>query len=241
LSGQRFRLDPLRALSYIGACILLSGCPRRGSEALVPLALRPADRESATAWVRTTLPPRRTLIRFRWRYVDERVSYAGRGTSRMAPPDSLRFDYAGPFGMGAGAAVVLGDSVAWADPAANFQALVPAIPMLWASLGVVRPPGAGAAVFRHEDEGTDWHRAIWRFVEEGDTLDYVLTDGRARQLQAEWRRRGIVVARSITQYTAGAPVSARIDFPEGPARFDLTVVAVDTLAVFTPALWRGRR
>ena len=202
------------------------------------MPLAPAEPESAVAWVRTTLPPRPTLMRLRWRYTDERVSYAGRGTSRMAPPDSLRFDYAGPFGMGAGAAVVLGDSVAWADPAANFQTLVPAIPLLWASLGVVRPPAVGAGVFRFEDD----HRAVWRFVVETDTLDYVFSEGDdGRELQAEWRRRGIVVARSITQYTAGVPSSARIDFPEGPARFDLTVVAVDTLAVFTPALWRRRR
>ena len=240
MSGQRFRLDLLRPLSYIGALLLLSACPRR-PEALVPVALEPADRDSAVAWVRTTVPPRRTLMRFRWRYQDERVTYAGRGTSRIAPPDSLRFDYAGPLGMGAGAAVLLGDSVAWADPAANFEALVPAIPMLWASLGVIRPPAAGARVFRHEAQGIDARRTIWRFVEAADTLDYVLTDGFARELQAEWRRRGTVVARSTTQYVAGSPVSARIDFPEGPARFDLTVVAVDTLAVFTPALWRGRR
>src|SRR5262245_63144326 len=85
-------------------------------------------------------------MRFRWRYQDERVKYAGRGSARVAPPDSLRFDFAGPLNLGSGAAVVIGDSVAWADPEKNFRSLVPAIPMLWAALAMVRPPADDATV-----------------------------------------------------------------------------------------------
>ena len=166
------------------------------------------------------------------------MRYAGRGSARIAPPDSLRFDYAGPFGLGSGAAVVIGDTVAWADPAANFRSLVPAIPMLWASLGMVQPPGDAAAVFGLADS----QRAIWRFVAEGDTLDYVATIGPERILEAEWRREGAVVARSRTRLDPQArPIGARIDFPEASARFELTVVAVDTAAVIPPTLWRSRR
>jgi hypothetical protein len=204
----------------------------------VPVALAPMDRDSALAWTRTTLPAGRIVIRFRWRYEDGRVKYAGRGTARIAPPDSLRFDYAGPFGLGSGAAVVMGDTVAWADPAANFRSLVPAIPMLWASLGTVRPPGEDAAVFGLANPP----RVIWRFVAQGDTLDYVATVGPERILEAEWRRDGAVVARSRTRLDPQArPVGARIDFPEASARFELTVVGIDTAAVFPPALWRSRR
>jgi hypothetical protein len=189
-------------------------------------------------WTRATLPAGRTLIRFRWRYEDGRVRYAGRGSARIAPPDSLRFDYAGPFGLGSGAAVVIGDSVAWADPAKNFRSLVPAIPMLWASLGMARPPGEGAAVFGLADP----RRVIWRFAAQGDTLDYVATLGPERILEAEWRRDGAVVARSRTRLDLQArPVGARVDFPEASARFELTVVGVDTAAVIPPALWRSRR
>jgi len=202
------------------------------------------DLGSALAWTRTTLPAGRIVIRFRWRYEDGRVKYAGRGTARIAPPDSLRFDYAGPFGLGSGAAVVMGDTVAWADPAANFRSLVPAIPMLWASLGTVRPPSPDAVVFGVVDSGGDNRprRVIWRFVTQGDTLDYVATVGPERILEAEWRRDGAVVARSRTRLDPQArPVGARIDFPEASARFELTVVGIDTAAVFPPALWRSRR
>lgn len=205
----------------------------------MPVALAPANRDSAVAWTHTTLPRARTIIRFRWRYVDARVRYTGRGSARIAPPDSMRFDYAGPLGLGAGAAVVIGDGVAWADPAANFRSLVPAIPMLWASLGMVQPPGADEAVFALAEPS----RAIWRFAgSDGDTLDFVATLVAERLLEAEWRRGGKVVARSRTQLDSQArPISARIDFPEAPARFELTVVAVDTAVVFPPALWRSRR
>jgi hypothetical protein len=203
------------------------------------MALAPAGRDSAAVWTRGTLPAHRTVIRFRWRYVDARVRYAGRGSARIAPPDSLRFDYAGPLGMGAGAAVVIGDEVAWADPTANFRSLVPAIPLLWASLGIVLPARADAAVFGLATP----ERTIWRFAgADGDTLDYVATLAAERVLEAEWRREGKVVARSRTTLDPQArPIGARIDFPEAPARFELTVVAIDSAAVFPPALWRSRR
>ena len=253
MSGQRFLLDRLRALSYIGASALLAACPRAPARLVpAPVTLVPASRDSAVAWTRATLPRGATVIRFRWRFADERVRYAGRGSARIAPPDSLRFDYAGPFGLGSGAAVVIGDAVAWADPAANFRSLAPAIPMLWASLGMVRPPAESAAVFGLVQTAGDGRRAVWRFAQGADTLDYVVTEGGGGEgeagtaaepaLEAEWRRNGAVVARSRTQFDARArPRSARVDFPEASARFELIVVGVDTAAVIPPALWRSRR
>ena len=209
------------------------------------MALAPASRDTATAWARTTLPRTPTLIRFRWRYQDERVKYAGRGSARIAPPDSMRFDYAGPLNLGSGAAVVIGDSVAWADPEKDFRSLVPAIPMLWAALGMVRPPGADAGVLGTVlvDSLIQRRRIVWRFVQVEDTLDYMVTDsaGRRSLVDAEWRRRGKTVARSRSKLdTLQRPASARVDFPEAPARFELTVSVVDTAAILTPALWRSR-
>jgi hypothetical protein len=213
---------------------LLAACPGPQRLApLIPVAVAPASRDSAVLWALTTLPHRATLIRFRWRYQDERVKYAGRGSARIAPPDSLRFDYAGPLGLGSGAAVVIGDSVAWADPEKNFRSLVPAIPMLWAALGMVQPPHPDAAVLGVADTTG---RVIWRFAEPEDTLDYVAALGAPTLLQAEWRQRDKRMARSRAQ--GGR---ARVDFPEASARFELTVVAVDSTAVIPPNLWRSRR
>ncbi len=235
---QRFPLDPRIALSYIAACVALAGCPPRLAP-LVPLAPGPADRDSAVAWARATLPVRRTAIRFRWKYQDDQKRWGGRGQARIAPPDSLRFDYVGPLGLGAGAAAVVADSTIWADPEKNFRSLVPAVRMLWAGLGIARPPGADAVVFGADPDSTV---RIWRFAQGADTLDYRETRGGVRVLEAEWRQQGKVLARSRTQFDLHLmPAAARIDFPEGRARFELTVVAVDTAAVFDPAIWRGRR
>jgi hypothetical protein len=83
---------------------------------------------------------------------------------------------------------------------------------------------------------------VWRFAQDGDTLDYRETHGGARVLEAEWRREGKVLARSRTEFDAQRmPARARMDFPEERARFELTVVVVDTAAVLDPAIWRGRR
>ena len=209
------------------------------------MALAPASRDSAIAWTRTTLPRGATLIRFRWRYEDERVKYAGRGTARIAPPDSMRFDYSGPLGLGAGAAVVVGDSVIWADPEENFRSLIPAIRMLWAALAIVQPPREDAAVSGMVDSAANRRRIIWRFAQLEDTLDYVASTGptpAGRVLEAEWRSRGKVMARSRSQFDAqGRPASARVDFPEASARFELTVGVVDSAAVIPPELWRSRR
>lgn len=237
MTWQRVLLDRLRRGSYIGAgvgAVVLACRPRLAP--LVPDALGPAEPAAATAWAAATWPRRATAVQFRWRYGDGRSGFAGRGTARLAPPDSLRVDFRGPLGY-SGAAVVVGDSVVWSEPRGDLDGLLGGVPLLWAALGAVRPPAAGSAVYG----GTDPAGARWRFVTGADTLEYRAQDGPARVLEAEWRRDGRVRARSRTEYgTDTMPASARIDFPEAAARFELSVVARDTLVVFPPALWRRR-
>src|SRR2546426_12304028 len=104
----------------MGACGLRAGCPGRRAP-LVPLPLPPADGAAATAWARATLPGRRTAIRFHWKYQDSDKRWGGRGQARIAPPDSLRFDYVGPLGLGAGAAGGVGGLAALAGPRGEFR------------------------------------------------------------------------------------------------------------------------
>jgi hypothetical protein len=110
--------------------------------------------------------------------------------------------------------------------------------MLWAALGIVRPPASDALV----ETGGVAPRTIWRFVHADDTLAYVVVEGPPRILEAEWRRKGKVLARSRTEFDGRAlPAKARVEFPEALGRFELTVVGVDTAATIAPALWRSRR
>ena len=156
----------------------------------------------------------------------------------MAPPDSVRVDWAAVLGLASGAAVVVGDSLRWADPKENFpSSIVPAVQLAWTALGIVRPPGEGATVFGRRDST----RAVWRFAQARDTLDFRLAASGPRTLEAEWRRDGRAMARSrVLLDSIGLPTNVRIDVPERPARFELTFVGVDTAATFTPALWRSR-
>src|SRR5438552_15675398 len=112
--------------------------------------------------------------------------------------------------------------------------------MLCAGLGMVRRPAPGAAIFGMNTPPL----TIWRFAQDADTLDYRVTDGAGgdRVLEAEWRQGGRVMARTRTQLDAHAlPVGARIDFPEAPARLELSVVAVHPTVVIDPPLWPTRR
>jgi len=212
----------------------------------VPNALAPASRDSVMAWVRGTEPRHTAAIRVRWRYEDRKVNGAGRATARVAPPDSLRLDYAAALGMSAGAGVVIGDSVLWADPDRDFRSMVRGVPMFWSAFGVVRPPAPDAGVFGGRVAGTTPPRWAWRFVSGTDTLTYVARQG-ARpgilaSLDVEWRGERGVVARCHTEYDGnGWPARAQMEFPDAAARFQFTVAGIDSTAVVPAALWRARR
>ena len=237
MNGLRL-LDRLPAGSYIAACFVLAACYGRPAP-LIPEPVAAVSRDSILAWSRGSGPSRPTALRFRWRYHDDRRSGGGRGTVRIAPPDSVRVDWATSLNIRTGAAVVVGDSLQWADPKEDYPSSVtPAVQVVWTVLGVVRPPGAAATVFGIGDSV----RVLWRYAEERDTVDFRRGLVAPRTLEAEWRRDGKVMARGRTVLgPGGLPESARIDVPKGSARFELTFVAVDSAATFAPALWRSRR
>lgn len=237
MTGRRL-LDRLGGGSYIAACVALTACYGRPAP-LVPEPLAVVSRDSIVVWSRRSGPTRPTALRFRWRYRDDRRSGGGRGTARVAPPDSVRVDWATSLNIKTGAAVVVGDSLQWADPKEDYPSSVtPAVQLVWTALGVVRPPGDAVAVLGAGDS----IRAVWRYAGEHDTLDFRQGLGTPRTLESEWRRDGTVMARGRTVLgPGGLPESARIDVPKRSARFELTFVAVDSAATFAPALWRSRR
>ena len=74
---------------------------------------------------------------------------------RIAPPDTLRFDYRGPFGR-SGAAVIVADSALWVVPQRDARELLPAAPVFWAALGIPQPPPRDARLSGREaaEDGT---------------------------------------------------------------------------------------
>jgi hypothetical protein len=231
---QRFFVDPRALLTYVA--VALAGC--RGTPgALVPAAAAPVSREQVGQWVTATLPTANRLHRFKWLFQDERSSAGGRGSARIAPPDSLRFDVAGPFGSGAAAAAVIGDRPLWAEPPDAVKKLVPNYPLMWAMFGIARLPSEGDSL-----RGlTDGMVTAWQYANAADTVDYVRTLGKNGKLVAEVRHAGKVVGRAETTLDAeGAPVAARLVVPGVPAKLNLTFLST-ARAAFAPQIWTARQ
>jgi hypothetical protein len=232
--GQWFRLDRPGVLFYLG-CIV-AGC-RAEPGPLLPVGAQPVDRSEVDGWVASTLPSDHQLYRFKWLLRDERGSAGGRGSARVAPPDSLRLDVAGPFGSGAASAVVIGDQAFWTEPADAIARLVPNYPLMWAMFGIARPPQGGEALRGLVNSTT----TAWQYAGPADTIEYAHTSGNSGRFVAEVRQRGKLLGRAETTLAAdGSPLKARLTVPSAPARLDLTFLSL-TRDSFGSEIWLPRK
>ena len=114
--AQCLLIDRPARLAYLG--LALAGLACGGAPgSVVPAAAGPVTSAQVAEWVRGTQPPSHRLHRFKWLFRDDKSSAGGRGSARIAPPDSMRFDVAGPFGSGAASAAVIGEQPLWARAA----------------------------------------------------------------------------------------------------------------------------
>lgn len=207
-----------------------------GLASLAPRGFAPVERSAVDGWIETMSANRSRLYQVRpWRYRNERGAASGRATIRVAPPDSLRFDYRGPFGR-SGNAVIIGDSTLWSS-GDDLEELMLYAPVFWASLGLPQRPPRGAQVTALIRED---FRA-WRYIVAGDTVDFILRGSPAHRLDSELRRAGRVLAQGTAQIDTltGLATSAQLDF-WNVSRFEFTVEAVDTIATFDDTVWQQR-
>ena len=170
--AQRLLIDRPARLAYLG--LALAGLACGGAPgSVVPATAGPVTSAQVAEWVRGTQPQSHRLHRFKWLFRDDKSSAGGRGSARIAPPDSMRFDVAGPFGSGAASAAVIGEQPLWAEPPDAVSKLVPNYPLMWGMFGVARPPSAGAELRGLSDGGT----LAWQYVEGADTVEYARTEG----------------------------------------------------------------
>lgn len=228
---QRFLLDRHTRPLYLG--LLLVGCGAAPG-AVVPEGSAPLSADQVRAWVAPTRPAAHRLYRYRWLYRDERSSIGGRGSARLAPPDSVRLDVTVALGVASGSGVVVNDTMVWGRPEDLLARFVPNYDLMWAMFGVARLPPPGAAII-----GTDQGDArIWSYTQGADTVSYRLDGGEAPRLAAEARSGRHVLGRVETRLGAdGRPTSTRLIVPSGPARLDITFESIDSVAAFPESLW----
>jgi hypothetical protein len=109
---------------------------------------------------------------FRWEYEEGDIAARGEGSVRTASPDSARLDFFLGGGLGAGAAILIGDSLR--TPHAELaRRYIPPPPMMWAALGRLAIPALSDTVVRIDGDvlRADIGRPVqWRVAIRGDTL-----------------------------------------------------------------------
>jgi hypothetical protein len=213
--------------------LILAACaPGAGSGGGSGLA--PASPATVAQWAGELAPDGARRYDLQWTYQTQRGSMRGRAAARFVPPDSLRFDYRGPFGQ-SGAAMFVGDRIVWSAPEEQVEQLIPVAPLFWAALGVVLVPAPGTAVRARQGEG----RRIWQLAGGGDTLTYDV-GGAGTGLSLEMRQAGTVIGTTEVEYAEGTtePRRARIVFPASASLLVFTVEAIEPIVAVDPEMWR---
>ena len=198
-----------------------------------PAASAAADPDSiAAALRRATLPSSPKQLQFGWQLDEAGSRFSGRGVARYHAPDRFRLDLFGPRGETYLAGALVGETPR--IPASVMQRFtLPSPALLWAAVGVVRPPAA-ARLASATDEGG---RVTVRYeLGEGGTLEYRARDGR---LESVRRVRGSAVQETVEleRSADGAIRSAR--YRDWPAlrNLNLTLESSTDAASFPDDTW----
>ena len=229
-----FRLDVPVFLVYLGSAGM--GC-RKAPEPVVPEGAAVVTPAEIAPWVAATLPSAHQVYRFKWLLRDERGSAGGKGAVRVAAPDSLRLDVAGPFGSGSASAVVVGERAIWTEPADAIARLVPNYPLMWAMFGIARRPTEDTKVRALSTSST----RAWQYAGASDTVEYSRTTEGSGKFVAEVHQGGELIGRAETTLdSTGVPLKSRLTVPSAPAQLDLTFLSI-TQDSFAPDIWTARK
>ena len=148
---------PVRALLAVALLSPAIACAPRAR----PLSGLPAPSSSVP---RAEIPPGHHHVVFRWSYEDPDMRARGEGVTRVSAPDSARMDFFVDPGIGAGYALLIGDTLD-APGIALVRRYLPPPPLLWATLGRLSVPPAADTTVRTDGEvvRTDIGRdPVWR-------------------------------------------------------------------------------
>jgi len=137
--------------------------------ALPPLAGVPAPDRALPP---LAIPGGHRLVVFRWEFQEGEIAARGDGSVRTAAPDSARLDFFLGGGLGAGGAVLIGDSLRSPNPELA-RRYIPPTPMMWAALGRLAIPPLADTVVRVDGDilRADVGRPVqWRVAIRADTI-----------------------------------------------------------------------
>ena len=205
-----------------------SPAPQAGSASPAP-----ADPDSiAEALRRASLPSSPKQAQFGWVLDEAGSRFSGRGVARYQAPERFRLDLFGPRGETYLAAALVGETPR-VPPQVTERFRLPSPALLWAAVGVVRPP-SGARLASATDEGG---RVTVRYDAGADgTLEYRARGGRLESLR---RLKGSAVQESLElERTAdGAIRSARYRDWIALRNLNLTLESSTDAAPFADDVW----
>jgi hypothetical protein len=170
-----------------------------------------------------SIPVGHRQVVFKWEFQEGDVAARGDGSVRTASPDSARLDFFLGGGLGAGAAVLIGDSLRSPNPELS-KRYIPPTPMMWAALGRLAIPPLPDTVVRVDGDilRADIGRPVqWRVAIRGDTivsLEHVSGD------------------RIIERVNRGANGIVTYERPGARRRLDLTVLR-EQPGSFDASIW----
>jgi hypothetical protein len=170
------------------------------------------------------IPRGHTRWVFDWKYEDPDIHASGDGALRAAYPDSARLDLFVGGGMGAAAAVLVGDDLRAPGPAA-LRRMIPPAPLLWAALGRLAVPPAADTTARLDGDTlrADIGRgSVWRVTIAGGALRRLerIDDGRIVQS----------VVRADDRHVRYFDAASR-------RSLELVITSVDSTAEFDASIW----
>lgn len=202
------------------ASLLLIALAVACAPAVPPLAGVPAPDRALPS---LRLPEGHRRVVFRWEYEEGDIAARGEGAVRTASPDSARLDFFLGGGVGAGSAVLIGDSLR-AHRRELVQKYLPPVPLLWAALGRLAIPALPDTVVRLDGEvlRANVGRPLeWRVAVRGDTLVELTHVSKGKVTESLTRGPATVV-------TYQAPAARR--------RLRLTILR-DEIGSFDASIW----
>ncbi len=224
----------VRSLGMLVFLFVIGGC-KPHPVVLNPETMARIEMETVREWVAELAPASATRYDVRWTYQTQLGALRGQAALRVEPPDSLRFDYRGPFGR-SGAAFLVDENLIWAAPEAEVESLIQAVPLFWAAIGLPRDPPPGTSIFGSETE--DGRR--WRYTVGTDSLRYYVARSPQVRFLAEIRQTERVLGHVEVNYDdqTHLPTRATLTFPETASIFIMDVVSIDTTVSLSADVWK---